>query len=119
IWRRWTSGGESLDGPGAVGVAVVSDAVVEAIGTTLPEFDAVWFDAIATPVFRPGEFFHAAVFFLCGGELRFEPCAVRDRLALGRNDGSKLAAVWSAVEIRIRFFGRELMRNAANANLAL
>ena len=45
--------GEALDGPVlGGGVFGVGDAVVEAAGAALPEFDIVWDDAVSAPVVR-------------------------------------------------------------------
>lgn len=48
--------GEAFNEPGGVGLASVLEAVVEAVGSALPEFDGIRRDAEAAPVRGYGNF---------------------------------------------------------------
>ncbi len=109
-------GGEAIDFPAGFGF-LVTEAIVEAAGAALPEFDEGGFDSEATPVGRAGDFLVLVLAFEFF-EAVIEDVAVRDRLALVGCPGSEATIVGAAVEVLVGFFGADFFGNALDADLA-
>ena len=105
-------------------MAGVPNAVVEAVGAGLPEFEGVRGEPVAAPVTRAGdrvgcrrtvisELSHKI--FVAG----VQNCAVFDDGTLPGNPGGDLAAARAGVEIFVGFGGCQFGDLAGNANLAV
>ena len=86
-----------------VAVAGEDDAVVEAIGTALPEFDAIRLDAVAAPRMRARDFLvFEALVEMVSAFLKHR--ALFDRLALLRRPGAQLMAARTRRKVCIGIF---------------
>src|SRR4051794_32314002 len=97
---------KTLDQPLAVGLLCVTEAIVHAAGSALPEFDTNGRQHITSPVRRLGD----VVRRVSGFELfpfRFERCAIREHRALARGPGSDAAAARASFEVGFRFGFRQ------------
>jgi hypothetical protein len=107
--------GKSHNLPAVRGV-VIAQAIVEAVGTSLPELDHAWNQAIATP----GSWaLDRAVSGLETSKPFLQPRSVRHRFALRRRDGPNLAAPGPDGEIVVRFLGSDFLHGTLDPNLAL
>ena len=75
------SGGEALDAPGAIRLADVAQAIMEAIGPALPKFDFVVAQDVPAPIWRQGNVF-SRVFRFQFAQAIFEKSSVGNDFAL-------------------------------------
>ena len=95
----------------------IQDAVVQAVGSSLPEFDLRWFYPVTTPMRGFGYLPVLKAFgIIIKGFL--QPGFTRHYNALRRSPGADLAAIGPAVEISDAFFHTDLFGNTGDTNLA-
>src|SRR5438128_6468910 len=118
--RSWMAsrdlGGKPLDLP-AGALAREEEAVVQAVGASLPELDALGDHAVAAPLRRARRF--VTVLFSHLLHRRFEDCSGGNPLALLRCPRGKARAQGPRGEIRVRLGGAHLFHRALDAHLAL
>src|ERR1035437_2477364 len=109
--------GEAVDLPAAV-VAGIEEAVVEAAGAALPEFDGFRDDPVAAPERGQGDFTLGELRFHLGEFLQEERARRYDRALLG-HPGTELGIAGTRGEIAERFGGADLFRAPLDDDLAL
>jgi len=101
-----------------IAVSDVAEAVVEAAGAALPEFDFVGDEGVAAPVGGAGDFLAGVLGFEFGGA-GFEVGAIGDDLALGGGPGADLVGAGAGGEVAFGFVMGEFPDEAAGGDLAL
>ena len=110
-------GADAVAGP-VVAVADIAEAVVEAAGAALPEFDFVGDEGVAAPVGGAGDGFVGVLDFEFGGA-GFEVGAIGYDLALGGGPGTDLMGAGAGGEVAFGFVVGEFPDEAAGGDLAL
>src|SRR5712691_4815923 len=96
----FTSRGEAFDQPITVSLSRVTEAIVQTIGPSLPEFDYFGFYAISAPVWRQRNGL-AAKPFCHLRHARVQYAASIEHLALTRCPRAQLAADWARTKISL------------------
>lgn len=109
---------ESVDRPWAVAGAGVSESIVEAVGTALPEFDFVGRETVTTPAFRHGDIVAGKLGFEFAHAL-FKEAAVPDHGTLARSQRAETAAARAHFEVGFGFFATEFGDAARDVDLSL
>ena len=96
---------ETINHPSVIGPARVTEAIVQSIRASLPEFVFVWFDLESAPMWRQRDLaFLVAFRHLL--QTRVEDLSRVDYLALFRDPRAQTAADWSQMEIGGGIFAR-------------
>ena len=107
---------ETVDLPISFSLYVLK-TVVEPVPSALPEFETGWHNTESAPIFRKWNFAGSVSSFEFG-KAGFEKGAIRNDFALGRDDGTELAAARTTVKVCQRFLAGDALDGALDENLA-
>src|SRR5437870_2005311 len=114
----FTSRRQAFDHPITAGMSRITEAIVQAIRPSLPEFDHFGFYAISAPVWRQWNGLVAKP--LCHlRHARVEYAASIDHFALPRRPRAELATDRPGMKISLRFLMRRFFCFPADANLSI
>src|SRR5438876_10782590 len=114
---RGPLGRQPFDPPGFA-FAGIAKAIVQTVGTALPEFDSLRFHPITAPVRWTGNFLTSKSLFQFRKPCFQNPARI-NYIALVRDPGPELAAKRARMKIAGRFFPRNFFGDAVDPDLSL